>query len=288
MKILSITAQKPHSTGSGVYLSELMKAFGENGVEQGVVAGIYEGDEVEFPEGTRFYPVYFQKEIPFPIVGMSDEMPYESTKYRDMDAEKTLLFQEGFRKRVKEAVEDLRRDFILCHHLYFLTALVRSWFPKEKVMGVCHNTDLLQLNQTNFQRKFIQKEIPKLSHIFALQQEQKEKIQTEFSVSEETITLVGAGFNHHIFYPNPNKKEKEKTYLVFAGKISKQKGLKSLMKSFAYLSKKKNNLEAFFGRRSRESRGISRDFRREQEGRISSSFPWKIVSASIGRDISKK
>ena len=31
MKILSITAQKPHSTGSGVYLTELVKKLGRSG-----------------------------------------------------------------------------------------------------------------------------------------------------------------------------------------------------------------------------------------------------------------
>ena len=40
MKILSITAQKPHSTGSGVYLTELVNAFDRLGHSQAVSAGI--------------------------------------------------------------------------------------------------------------------------------------------------------------------------------------------------------------------------------------------------------
>ena len=39
MKILSITAQKPHSTGSGVYLTELVNAFDRLGHSQAVIAG---------------------------------------------------------------------------------------------------------------------------------------------------------------------------------------------------------------------------------------------------------
>ncbi len=50
MKILSITAQKPHSTGSGVYLTGLVKGFAALGHEQAVVAGVYEEDEMHFPE----------------------------------------------------------------------------------------------------------------------------------------------------------------------------------------------------------------------------------------------
>ena len=41
MRILSITAQKPHSTGSGVYLTGLVKGFAALGHEQAVVAGVY-------------------------------------------------------------------------------------------------------------------------------------------------------------------------------------------------------------------------------------------------------
>ena len=58
MKILSITAQKPHSTGSGVYLTELVKNWAEAGHEQSVVGGIYEEDQVDFPDGVKFYPVF--------------------------------------------------------------------------------------------------------------------------------------------------------------------------------------------------------------------------------------
>ena len=72
MRILSITAQKPHSTGSGVYLTGLVKGFAALGHEQAVVAGVYKEDEIHFPEGTRFYPVYYRTEsLPFPIAGMS-------------------------------------------------------------------------------------------------------------------------------------------------------------------------------------------------------------------------
>lgn len=93
MKILSITAQKPHSTGSGVYLTELVKQWSRQGHAQAVAAGVYPSDAVNFPPDTAFYPVYFDTpELPFPIAGMSDEMPYPSTRYRDLTPERTERF----------------------------------------------------------------------------------------------------------------------------------------------------------------------------------------------------
>ena len=51
MRILSITAQKPNSTGSGVYLTELVKEYEMLGHEQAVVAGVYRDDLIELPDG---------------------------------------------------------------------------------------------------------------------------------------------------------------------------------------------------------------------------------------------
>ena len=88
MRILSVSAQKPHSTGSGVYLTEMVRAFADMGHSQAVVAGVYESDEVCLPAGVEFHPVYFNTPaLPFPIAGMSDEMPYKSTLYRHMSEE---------------------------------------------------------------------------------------------------------------------------------------------------------------------------------------------------------
>ena len=104
MKILSITAQKPHSTGSGVYLTELVKNWAEAGHEQSVVGGVYEEDQVDFPDGVKFYPVFYQTEaLPFAITGMSDEMPYESTCYKDLTSEMLGQFREIFCRTIEDA-----------------------------------------------------------------------------------------------------------------------------------------------------------------------------------------
>ena len=69
MRILSITAQKPSATGSGVYLTETVRGFKELGHAQAVIAGVTREDKAELPEGTAFYPVYYNSpELPFPVL----------------------------------------------------------------------------------------------------------------------------------------------------------------------------------------------------------------------------
>ena len=104
MKILHITTQKPHSTGSGTYLTELVRSFYRSGHTQAVAAGIYRDDAVSFPDGVDFYPVYYTApgtecvdgDIPFPILGMSDSMPYPSTLYSDLNSDMAKLLKQRF------------------------------------------------------------------------------------------------------------------------------------------------------------------------------------------------
>ena len=134
MNILSVTTQKPHSTGSGTYLSEVVRALDRQGHRQAVVAGIYHSDIVSFPDGVTFHPVYYTApgesplpgDLDFPVLGMSDRMPYPSTRYSRLTAEQFEALEKAFISAVGEAIDRLRPDIILCHHLYLLTAIRSS------------------------------------------------------------------------------------------------------------------------------------------------------------------
>ena len=236
MRILSVTAQKPHSTGSGVYLTELVKGFHRLGHEQAVVAGIYKEDIVCFPGGTDFYPVYFKSdELPFSIAGMSDEMPYESTIYSQMTEKMTKNFMERFSKVLAQTMEEFKPDIILCHHLYLLTALVREKYPDQKVVGLCHGSDLRQIKKTILERNYIKENIRMLNEIFVLHDEQASDVAAIFKAENEKIKVIGTGFNQEIFRNMSIERKTDHINLIFAGKLSKAKGVFSLIRCLEYL-----------------------------------------------------
>ncbi len=247
MKILSITAQKPDSTGSGVYLTELVKEFHAQGHEQAVIAGLYKTDEIHFLDKVKVYPVYFKtNEIPFAIAGMSDEMPYESTVYGQMTPEMVEVFEAAFKEKICEAVEAFQPDLIVCHHLYLVTSLTRELYPDKKVYGFCHNTDIRQMKKIPLRREYIKKQIQQLDGIFSLHKEQKEEIMSIYEIPSEKIQIAGIGYNQHFFYKKENgiseevnnkeqKVEQKKLHLIFAGKLSEKKGVMSLLRSLKYL-----------------------------------------------------
>ena len=239
MKILNITAQKVDSTGSGVFLTELTKGFRKLGCAQAVVCGTVEDDTIALSEDIALFPVVYKTpNLPFPICGMSDEMPYESTRYCDMTEEMTHRFRSAFQEALETAVRDFRPDVILCHHLYYLAALVREICPGIPVYGQCHGSDLRQIRKNSWQREWILSRIPKLDGIFALHAQQKEAICQTFGLSENRVTVMGTGYNSDVFYLDEeirSSRDPKKIRLIFAGKLSEKKGLFSLLRALRLL-----------------------------------------------------
>ena len=242
MKILSITAQKPHSTGSGIYLTELVKNWNAQGNEQAVITGIYADDRLDFPEEVKVYPVYYQsKELPFSILGMSDEMPYESLKYSEMDRGILEKFSHVFQEKISLAVREFNPDVIVCHHLYLLTALVREWYPEKKIYGICHGSDLRQFSKNLLERERIRKSIGKLNGVIVLHREQKQIVQEMFALQQDKVHVVGVGYNQSVFWKKDIKKKNRKQ-IVFAGKVTEKKGIFSLLRATEKLPYGENEL----------------------------------------------
>ena len=242
MRILSVTAQKPDSTGSGIYLTELVRGFEKMGHEQAVIAGIGRKDTMRFPDGVECFPVYFESgDLPFPIAGMSDEMPYKSTRYSDMTDVMTEQFMRIFRSQIRYAVKKFRPDVILCHHLYFLTAMAREICPGIRVYGIAHGSDIRQIKKNAWEREYIREQIRKLDGIFALHQEQSWEICECYGCHPELIEVVGTGYNSEIFCIDEERKKQkkeDKVRIIFAGKISEKKGVKSLIRSMDRVDEK--------------------------------------------------
>ena len=237
MRILSVTAQKPDSTGSGVYLTELVRGFQRLGQEQAVLCGVGPEDTPALPEGVSCFCVNYETPgLPFPVPGMSDQMPYRSTRYSDMTEEMSAQMRSAFLEKLREAAEIFRPDVILCHHLYFTTALVREACPEARVFAVCHGSDLRQIRKNPWQRTFIEGQIRKLDGVFALHEQQGETIRELFGIPEARVRVIGTGYNREIFRRMAGERKADgKTRLVFAGKIAEKKGVFSLLRALSLL-----------------------------------------------------
>lgn len=260
MKILSIITQKPSSTGSGIYLTEILKSFQHLGEEQAVICGVTKEDKLPDIPSVDFFPVYYEsEELPYPVLGMSDEMPYNSTRYKDLTKEMLGQFERAFSKKLEEVMSVFSPDLILCHHLYLLTALVREKCPQIPIFAFCHNTDLRQMEKHDLEKERIVRNIQKLDKIFTPKEAQRQEVLRLYGVEPEKVINIGIGYNAEVLglptgdvlspHGIPRRREirtasgekyakGEYWDLLFAGKLGEKKGVFSLLRSLEALYQK--------------------------------------------------
>lgn len=235
MKILHIQAQLPSKSGSGVYFSNVIKGL-KNNHQQACIYGQFADFSYDMLPKDLQYPVTFPNDTcDFPMPGMSDVMPYKSTIYKDMTPEMVENWQNVFRKKIHQAVDEFKPDVIFCHHLWYLTSLVCQKIKDIPIYVFCHGTDIRQAMQhPDLLNKYVI-DFDRLSHVFALSHPQVSQIHDIYHIPSEKITVIGGGFDPEIFYPAP--KPKKKTIdIVYAGKMSSAKGIFALAKAFDIIS----------------------------------------------------
>ena len=278
MRILCVSAQKPDSTGSGVYLAETARAFVSAGHEVMVVAGLDVRDTPDLPEGVRLEAVRFNtSDLPFPVVGMSDAMPYEATRYRDMTPAMLERFYAAFEGVLARAYADFLPDLVICHHLYLVTALAVRLVPPCPVTAVCHSTDMRQMRSHGLEREAVTASVRQLDRIFALHDEQKAEIVEFYGVDANRIVVVGTGYNAQVFCPRDvQNRHQGPLCIAYAGKICRKKGLESLIAALDLLPFSPDELEAVLvgGNGSREE--VARIAERAARSRYQVSLPGRV------------
>ena len=242
MKILHVLAQLPIKTGSGVYFTNVIEGLKQFDVKQAAIYATTPEYDFNFLE--EKFEVEFQgKDISFPIVGMSDIMPYENTLYKNMTDEMLETWQEVFRKKLERAKKEFKPDVIITHHLWILSSIVCDVFEDEKVIGICHNTDIRQAEKNPAMKGKYVKNLGKLDKILALSSGVIEGISNIYNYPEDKIVNIGAGYNEKIFYPAEKYEKRDIVKILYAGKFDESKGFYELIKAFRLLEKKDNNVE---------------------------------------------
>ena len=242
MRILHVLAQLPIKTGSGVYFTNVIEGLKQFDVKQAAVYATT--PEYNFNFVDEKYEVEFQgKDISFPIVGMSDIMPYENTLYKNMTDDMMEEWQKAFRKKLEVARNEFKPDVIITHHLWILSSIVCDVFEDKKVIGICHNTDIRQAEKNRTMKDKYVKNLEKLDKILALSTGVIEGISNIYNYPKERIVNIGAGYNEKIFYPVKKYEKHDNVKILYAGKFDESKGFYELIKAFRLLEEKDDNVE---------------------------------------------
>jgi len=236
LNILHCLAQLPTRTGSGIYYRNLIHQFSrQTDWKQAGLYGLNSNHTVDWPELFQTYPVYFETdELPFPIAGMSDVMPYRSTIYHEMSPPMIEQWQSGFRQQLLQAKRLFKPDVIICHHLWLLCALVREVFPQTYLIGVSHGTDIRQAKQNPRLWREHVGSLETLDLVLSLSQADRPALEEIYQIPPERIEVFGGAYDPAVFYPGDSQMRPGRPIrLIYAGKITDAKGTFELVEAYA-------------------------------------------------------
>ncbi|MBU4447344.1 MAG: glycosyltransferase family 4 protein [Proteobacteria bacterium] len=254
MKILHLLSQRPEATGSGIYIQAMIRESARRGHENFLLAGVPQGEGPQ-PDGLGAAACEFVRfeggDLPFPVVGMSDVMPYPSRRFSDLSPPEVEAYEWGFADRLLDVVARFQPQVIHSHHLWLLSAVARQMLAHLPLVATCHGSDLRQFHFCPHLRPRVLAGCRELDGIMALSGAQKHDIIRLYDIPGDRIEVVGAGYNEAWFRPRP-KPAPDPVRLVYAGKLSRAKGVPWLLRALEGLRRLPWRIDLIGGGSGRE------------------------------------
>jgi len=233
MRILHIISQKPDFTGSGKYVQEMIRQGQNRGHESFLLAGT--SPDYQIPTNLikpdAFRVVHFDgQDLPFPVVGMSDVMPYTSTICSTLTHSQISEYKNVFAKAIGAAVKDLAPDLIHSNHLWMATAVARQVAPHLPLVTTSHGSCLRQHSLCSELGQSLGSSLRHTERIIALFQQQKHDIVQLLDVEPSKVEIISGGYNEECFYFQ-EKTGNSPVQLLYAGKLDASKGVPWLLRS---------------------------------------------------------
>jgi len=241
MNILYVLSQQPGNTGSGVYIQWLTREAVNKKHKVKIVIGVNKGfnykEMLSHIPSENIFPVVFKsRRLPFPVAGMSDSMPYQSTKFREFSEEMLQNYVNAFKKKFFKIKKDWQPDVIHGNHLWIVSSVIKTVFPDTPLIVSCHGTALRQKEFCPEIFKNIKTSLQKTDKVLALTDSQKKDLVSSMSIDKNKIIVTGAAYPDEIFYCKNNYRRKDAFIISYAGKISFAKGVPYLIEAFEKLN----------------------------------------------------
>jgi len=244
--VLHVLSQRPGLTGSGVTLDALVRNAGRAGWDQHVVVGVPEDDpepEVGGLSKCRVHPLGFgTSALPFPVPGMSDVMPYPSTRFSTMDRSQVNTYIEAWRSHLGRVISATSPDIIHSHHVWLMSSIIKDVAPQTPVFTHCHATGLRQMELCPDLSLRVRQGCGRIDGFGVLHQGHADQLVSALSVPADRIGVIGAGFRDELFHAR-GRREPAPRRILFIGKYSHSKGLPSLLDACQRLIDDGRNLE---------------------------------------------
>jgi glycosyltransferase involved in cell wall biosynthesis len=261
-KILHILSQRPSLTGSGVTLDAIIRNATAAGYDQYAIVGTPLNDphpDVGGLPEDHVFPLFFasddgtstttgRPDLPFLLPGMSDVMPYPSSRWSDLTEDQIRYYCQMFAIHVQYVIDETQPDLLYSHHIWLLSSILKSIAPSLPLVTHCHATGLRQMVLCPHLADRVRMGCCDIDQFVVLHDQHKAILTEALQIPnpDERIHVVGAGYNQDVFFhaqdgtvhpdSKNNKNINKNNTLVFAGKLSNAKGLPQLLDAVEHLS----------------------------------------------------
>jgi glycosyltransferase involved in cell wall biosynthesis len=231
-------------TGSGITLEAMVRHSKDAGHEQRVVVGVPVDDPrpaVGGLDGDQIYPLAFgEPPLDFAVPGMSDVMPYPSTRFSELTEDEVKIYQRAWNDHLRPILSDFRPDLIHSHHLWLMSAVLKDIAPDTPILTQCHATGLRQMELCPHLAAQVRDGCSRIDAFAVLHQGHADQLAQCLGISADRIHRVGAGYREDLFFAPASAPEPA---LLYVGKYSAAKGVPWLLDAFEKVSARRPGLE---------------------------------------------
>jgi len=231
-RVLHVLSQRPSLTGSGITLDALVRLADAAGWEQRVVVGVPAEDahpEVGGLPPEQILPLTFGGgDLAFAVPGMSDVMPYPSTRFSEMTPRQLDDYRYAWRAHLSRVLEGFEPDVIHSHHVWLMSALLEDVAQATPVVTQCHATGLRQMTLCPHLADEVRSGCARNDAFLVLHTGHAQELTARLGVAAGRIHVVGAGYRDELFHAR-GRRAANPARLVYIGKYSAAKGLPWLL-----------------------------------------------------------
>jgi glycosyltransferase involved in cell wall biosynthesis len=243
MRILHALSQRPCLTGSGITLDAMVRYAAVAGHEQRVVVGVPADDPhptVGELAGDRIHPLVFgEPPIDFAVPGMSDVMPYPSTRFSTLTESQLTAYIGAWVDHLRTIADDFEPDVIHSHHVWLLSGLLKDIAPNTPVLTQCHATGMRQMELCPHLVDQVRNGCSRIDAFAVLHRGHADELQHCLEIDKDRIHQIGAGYRDDLFYAPTSVPEPA---LLYVGKYSAAKGVPWLLDAFERLAARRPGL----------------------------------------------
>jgi glycosyltransferase involved in cell wall biosynthesis len=221
----------------------MVRHTSDAGHEQRVVVGVPADDPLPAVGGLdidRIHPLVFgAPPLDFALPGMSDVMPYPSTRFSDLSGEQVATYRHAWAEHLRPILADFQPDVIHSHHLWLMSAQLKDLAPDTPVVTQCHATGIRQMGICPHLADEVRRGCSRIDTFAVLHRGHAEDLANCLGIERDRIVRVGAGYRSDLFFAPESTPAPA---VLYVGKYSAAKGVPWLLDAFTGLMKRRPNL----------------------------------------------